>query len=254
MNVNFLAVSIGNTRTRLGTFVDGQLVETAIALNREPPQILEMARKCFDPLRHCEDAIILTASVNPSLFDDVEPKLTEALSCKIARVERDLPIPIGRRLDPETLVGDDRLLDAAAAYDVLKQACVVIDAGTAVTVDFVDGEGTFHGGAIAPGPRMMLDSLCKHTAQLPEIEMARPDEVIGHNTAQAMLAGVFHGLRGMVRELVEKYAEVSGAYPAVIATGGDADLLFHDYELVERIIPDLTLTGMAVTLQRAIQK
>jgi len=251
MNVNLLAVSIGNTRTRIGAFVDGQLVETAFALNREPAQIIDLACKSFDPLRHCEGAVVLTASVNPPLFEQIEPQLAKALGRDIARVERDLPIPIGRHLDPETLIGDDRLLDAAAAFDVVKQACGVIDAGTAVTVDFIDGQGTFHGGAIAPGPRMMLDCLSRHTAQLPEIEMARPDESIGHNTAQAMLGGVFHGLRGMVRELVEKYAEVSGAYPAVIATGGDADLLFHGYELVERIVPDLTLKGMAVTLQHA---
>ena len=68
-----------------------------------------------------------------------------------------------------------------------------------------------------------------------------------------MRSAVFHGLRGMARELTEKYAEVAGSYPAVVATGGDAEMLFGDYELVERVVPDLTLLGMALTLQAAQQ-
>ena len=77
------------------------------------------------------------------------------------RVGDDLPIPIQVDLAPETITGSDRLLNAVAAFDVLQQACVVVDAGTAVTVDFIDGKGTFHGGAIAPGARMQLAALHK---------------------------------------------------------------------------------------------
>ena len=117
-----------------------------------------------------------------------------------------------------------------------------------MTVDFVDGAGTFHGGAILPGAKMMLNALHSHTDQLPEISLASPDETIGHNTADAMRTGIFHGLRGAARELVEQFAEVVGAYPMVIVTGGDAELLFNDYDLVDRVVPELTLLGMAVSL------
>jgi type III pantothenate kinase len=151
-------------------------------------------------------------------------------------------------------VGEDRLLNAAAAYGELKQACIVVDAGTALTVDFIDGAGTFHGGAIAPGARLMLDALHGQTAQLPEVELKPPAEPIGHSTVEAMRTAAFHGLRGMVRELVEKFAETVGQYPLVIATGGDAELLFKDYELIERIVPDLTLRGLAVTVAAHTQK
>jgi len=162
-------------------------------------------------------------------------------------------VPIGRQLDPESLVGVDRLLNAAAAYDTAKQACVVVDAGTAVTIDFVDGEGTFHGGAILPGVRMMLQALDEKTAQLPEVGFKPPAEAIGHNTAEAMLTGVFHGVRGAVRELTEKYAEQYGAYPRVIATGGDAPALFEGYELVEDIVPELTLQGLSVARRHQLE-
>ena len=69
-----------------------------------------------------------------------------------------------------------------------------------------------------------------------------------------MRTAAFHGLRGMVRELVEKFAETVGQYPLVIATGGDAEMLFKDYELIERIVPDLTLRGLAVTVAAHTQE
>ncbi len=100
----------------------------------------------------------------------------------------------------------------------------------------------------------MLDSLTKRTAHLPEVEFERPAEAIGHNTVEAMRCGVFYGMRGIVRELVEQYAELAGAFPSVVATGGDSNLLFRDFKLVDRVIPDLTLRGIAVTLRTALEQ
>ena len=251
--VNLLAVSVGNTRTRLGAFVAGQLVETATFENRQESQIAQAMDHAFAPLANHE-APVLMSSVNPSAARLVEASIAKHLQRTVKRVERDLPIPIGRKLDPEAIVGEDRLLNAAAAFDVLKQACVIVDAGTAITVDIVDGQGTFHGGAIAPGAQLQLDSLHSRTAQLPEVEFDRPDEPVGHNTSQAMRCGVFFGLRGLVRELVEAYAEQIGAYPLIVATGGDSPLLFRDYELIDRVVPDLTLTGLAVTWRTAVEQ
>ena len=252
--VNLLAVSVGNTRTRIGAFVDGQLAKTATFENGRREQIDEAISEAFDPLKDREDAAILLSSVNPSVAESVQQKLTTCCGRSVMRVERDLPVPVGRQLDPEAMVGEDRLLNAAAAYDVLKQACVVVDAGTAITIDFVDGAGTFHGGAIAPGAQLMMDSLNQRTAQLPEVEFDKPTDVIGHNTIQAMKAGVFYGLRGMVRELVEQFAESAGQFPLVVATGGDGALLFKDYDLIDRVVPDLTLMGLALTHRVALER
>lgn len=254
VKVNLLAVSVGNTRTRLGAFVEGELVECATLENSRQPELGQAMDHAFTPLREREDAQVVMASVNAEVAERVESQLATHLQRSVHRVERDLNIPIGRQLDPEAIVGEDRLLNAAAAYDVLKQACVVVDAGTALTIDFIDGAGTFHGGAIAPGAQLMLDSLAGRTAHLPEVEFDRPREVIGHNTVDAMRCGVFYGLRGAVRELVDRYAEIAGSYPAVIVTGGDSNLLFRDDKLVDRIVPDLTLRGIAVTLRSAIEQ
>ena len=246
--MNLLAICVGNTRTRIGTFVDNMLKHTNVLSNANFAVLNRQLERAYQPIRAKEGAVVLLASTSPPIGRQVIDAIKQHLHTAVVQVEQDLPVPIGRQLDPEAIVGDDRLLNAAAAYDVLQQACVVVDAGTAITVDFVDGAGTFHGGAIAPGAQMMLKSLAQQTSQLPDVDLSEPMETIGHNTVDAIRCGVFYGLRGMVRELTERYAELAGVYPMIIATGGDAELLFSGYELVDRVVPDLTLLGMKLTL------
>jgi type III pantothenate kinase len=254
MSLALLAIEVGNSRTKLGCFAERRLVEVAAAPNADPVAILEAAEERWRMLPDADERVVVLASVNDPVADPIASAIEDRLGVEVHRIGRDLPIPIGESLDPETITGFDRLLAAAAAWDTLRQACVVIDAGTAVTVDFVDGAGTFHGGAIAPGARMQLESLHARTAQLPAIELARPaaGEAFGRNTREAMLHGVVEGIRGLVWRLVERYAEAYGAFPLVVATGGDAELLFGEDELVNRIVPDLTLLGIAAAARVAL--
>jgi type III pantothenate kinase len=175
--------------------------------------------------------------------------------------EAELPIPIDHTLDDVQTVGHDRLLDALGAYSRAQSACVVIDAGTAITVDFVDGEGTFHGGAIAPGVKMMFEALHEKTSALPLVtpgpDVMPPAQAeappFGKSTRPAIALGVLSAARGLVHLLIDRYAEYYEAYPRVIATGGDAALLFENDPLVEHIVPDLTLMGMLEAYQRLEQ-
>lgn len=249
MSLNLFAINVGNSRSQFAHFIDGQPGELYAVPHDDAKGRREQLAAAYAPLRDMGDVPVLIASVHEAAAAQMTKDARELFGCEPIRIEKEINVPIGRKLDPETLVGADRLLDAAAAYDKLKQACIVIDAGTAVTVDFVDGQGTFHGGAILPGAQMMLNAMHEHTAALPEIEFAPPNETFGHSTAQAMLTGVFHGIRGAVRELIEKYAEQYGAYPHIIATGGNAKALFENYELIETIVPELTLQGMMITLR-----
>jgi type III pantothenate kinase len=91
------------------------------------------------------------------------------------------------------------------------------------------------------------------TSSLPEVDFEPPlREAFGKNTAQAMLQGVFHGIQGMVRQLSEQYAARYGAYPRIIATGGDSEVLFKDDELIEQIIPNLQMQGIAVSVRHTM--
>lgn len=249
--MNLLAINVGNTRTQVGAFIGEKLTEQRRCANLEMEAIGDAIAELHDGVREGDESAIYLASVNEEAAERATGLVGKRLGLAVVRIERDVPVPIGRQLDPEAIVGEDRLLNAAAAFDRLKQACVVVDAGTAVTVDFVDGSGTFHGGAILPGLSMQAAALHERTAQLPLVDFQRPEEPIGHNTVQAIRAGLFHGLRGAIRELVERYAETYGAYPKVLATGGDAETLLEGYDLIDALIPDLTLQGMAVAYRYA---
>lgn len=255
-DTNLVAISVGNTRTQAGRFRGGELEDMQRLDNRDLPGIVQFVVDAWQAISPLPRAAIAIATVNDELADRIVSAVEDQLGVEVYRVGDDMPVPIGRQLDPETITGSDRLLNAAAAFDAFKQACVVVDAGTAVTVDFVDGQGTFHGGAIAPGATMQLKAMHQYTSALPELEFRAPDkdEAFGRSTAQAMLQGVYFGISGMVRRLLEQYAEHYGAYPMVVATGGDAEVLFSDDELVDRIAPNLTLMGIAAAARYALEE
>jgi len=252
IQTTFLALSIGNTTTSLANIKENKISDIETFSSQKSSKIIQSTLTRWKQNQGDEFQIII-ASSNEKVSQQISATLGDQTSNEIWEIGKDLPVAIGQHLDPETITGTDRLLNAAAAWSLNQQATVIVDAGTCVTVDFVDGEGTFHGGAIAPGAAMQLQALHKNTDSLPDIAFKRPlKEAFGKNTAQAMLQGVFHGIRGMVRQLTEQYASRYGAYPSVIATGGDATLLFENDEFVEQIIPDLLLQGIASSISHAL--
>jgi type III pantothenate kinase len=237
-----LAVAVGNSRLRAALFgPEGVLVQAVAGLDESPDQA--MAGLGCDG----ETPRVLIASVNDAAARAVEGWSRRVLGVEPRWAGRDFEVPIERALDDDRTVGQDRLLCALAAFNRLKQACVVVDAGTAITVDFVDGAGVFQGGLIAPGVRMMLRSLHEGTAALPDLAYERPDPArgpFGKDTRHAMLLGVTTAARGLVRLAVDTFAEAYGGYPAVVATGGDSAALFDGDPLVDRLVPELQLLGL----------
>lgn len=250
--VAIVAVSVGNTRTKFASFSDLEMLDSGAAMNTD---LEEAAGLIVGMLSRSAGAEIVMASVNPPVADKLESILVERTSGSIYRLGRDLGFPIKHALDDDSTLGQDRLLNAIAAFEMARQACIVIDCGTAMTVDFVDGEGTFQGGAILPGMRMMLRSMHEQTAALPMLEVKVPGAergAFGKDTAHAMTLGVIAAARGAAYHLVNTYAEAYGGYPRVIATGGDARMLFEGDEIVEHVVPDLQLRGIAVCAKAAL--
>jgi type III pantothenate kinase len=247
--VDLLAVSVGNTRTRVAPFAAGRLEESRPFDNADAAGLLGEIVRAYGCLPR--GSAVVFASVNPPMAERLGEEAVAALGCPVGWIGDDVPVPIRYDLEPGTAVGQDRLLDAAAAHALVRGACVVVDAGTAITVDLVDGEGTFRGGAIAPGARMMAAALHSRTAQLPEVEPGKPARDAGRSTAEAIRSGVFHALRGLVVGLADAYGRELGGAPPVIATGGDAEWLFDDVSRVARIVPDLPLWGIALSWRAA---
>lgn len=249
VGVNLITVLVGNTTINVARSLGDEIHEhTRISVDR--------IGSAVDAIAGFKSAPIVVASVNEQVAQELVDRLRrdDGIDSEIHRIGSDIPTSIASSLPDSAGTGQDRLLAAAGAYALLEQACVVVDAGTAVTVDFVDGEGVFQGGAILPGMAMSLRALHEGAEALPEIEPAKPDhaEPFGKSTEQAMLNGAIYGVSGAVRLLTERYAERYGAYPLLIATGGDAEMIFAGDDLVDRIVPDLALRGIAIAYQDAL--
>ncbi|HWB54167.1 MAG TPA: type III pantothenate kinase, partial [Tepidisphaeraceae bacterium] len=184
--------------------------------------------------------------VNPSAAEKFETIVESTTGQRMVWIGKQIELPIPVKTEAPEMTGIDRVLNVAAAYEQMQKACIVVDAGTAITIDCCNDDGEFLGGAIAAGAKMQLDALHQRTAQLPAVQLAIPTGPFGLNTSQAMLQGVYHGIRGMVKELAENFATELGNWPEIIATGGDAASLFEGWELIHAIVPDLLLYGIAL--------
>ncbi len=156
-------------------------------------------------------------------------------------------------VDEPRSLGADRALNAIAAHAKYDGDLIIIDFGTATTFDAVDFTGAYKGGIIAPGINLSLDALVAGTAKLPRIaiEAPRTSSVIGRNTEDQMLIGVFWGYVAMMEGLIAKMREEIGRPAKVVATGGLAILFDQHTEMFDAVDSDLTLEGLAILADRA---
>ena len=154
--------------------------------------------------------------------------------------------------DDPARIGVDRLAAAAAAHRATPdgRAAVVVDAGTAITVDAISAEGTFLGGAIAPGLRLGLNALSAGTSFLPQVELAATTPLLGKNTPDGLCSGALHGSAALVEGLCTRMAAALGSPVAIFLTGGDAPLLQPHIAAVHTCDPDLVLRGLALAYRR----
>lgn len=246
MDINVLVLNLGNSRLAMGVFSGGELQQVRRVELDDRANLPGVVTELWNLIARTENAEIAGSSVNPNQMEAIEHIVREATGKPVQWVGRDIDLPIDVLTEKPEQTGVDRVLNIAAAYEQMGKACVVVDAGTAITVDCCNDKGQFVGGAIAPGVTMMLDALHDRTAKLPRVQFKPPQDAFGRNTEQAILHGVYHGVRGMVKELTENYANALGFWPDIITTGGDAQALFEGWELIHAISPDLTLYGVAL--------
>ncbi len=241
---NILLVDIGNSTTTIGAWSGGS-VRVALVV---PHAELDTFAKHLEELWGALDnpACIAVCSVNAPTFQEIRSSVERVSGGRVLLVGVDLEIPLAIGIDEPKSIGTDRLCCAAAAFALVDGPCVIVDFGTAVTVDCVNADGVFAGGAILPGLKLQAKILAADTDQLPLIEPAVPDTALGQSTPHAMAAGIVFGTAGAVRELVERYATHLGYWPTVVATGGDAGVMVSLSDVIEKSVPDLCLRGIAM--------
>lgn len=155
-------------------------------------------------------------------------------------------LPHAPRVDQGTIVGPDRLVNTAGAFDRHGGNLVVVDFGTATTFDVVDTDGAYIGGVIAPGVNLSLEALHAAAAALPHVDITRPERVIGTNTVACMQSGVYWGYIGLVEVIVRQIRSERDRPMKVIATGGLAPLFEQGTDVFDAVEDDLTMHGLVL--------
>ena len=240
-----LAVTLGNTTASVSlTDADGRLGKVL----RVPIGRLENLKEALPGADLSEEgARVIVVSVNPRALARFRGIAMDVTGSEPDVAGADFPIPIRAEVDAPESVGVDRLLAALAAHRRAQGACIVVDAGTAVTVDAVSTDGAFQGGAIFPGLEMIARALAEGTALLPKVDLPSEAPLVGGNTREAIAAGLVHGVTGAVAALVEGARETVGRQAAVLLTGGDAAFLApHLPDAMRQVVPNLVLEGLVI--------
>jgi type III pantothenate kinase len=196
----------------------------------------------------------ILASVVPALVPVMEGLCLKLFGLPVMLVGPGLDLGLSVATRDPLEVGADRLVNAVAARARWSGPLVVLDFGTATTVDAVSARGEYLGGAIAPGVLISAEALASRTAKLPRIEMERPARAIGRSTIESMRSGIYHGTVGQVRELLGQVARELGGKPTVVATGGLSRWLPLKELGIHHSEPDLTLQGLCLIWARNAPK
>jgi len=249
-----LAIDIGNTHITIGCFRDDKIVcEARIATDRTRTsdqygvEIKSMLEAYGCRIEEVEDCII--SSVVPPVFNAVNVGVYKVTGCRPMVVGHGLKTGLDIRLDHPAQVGSDRIVIAVSALAKRKAPLILIDMGTATTVEVIEPENRYMGGVIMPGARISLDALTSRTAQLPGINMDRPGKIIAKNTVDSMRSGIMYGTAAMLDGVIDRMEEELGHPSTLVATGGIAPYIIPLCRHKIALERDLLLRGLNVIYQ-----
>jgi type III pantothenate kinase len=264
-----VVVDIGNTRLKWGLCAaEGSAVIDAVSLLDEPDAWTEQLAHWAS--RGRKSAVTQPGAFAPGspwnwVLASVQPHRCERLEnwlreqghlVRVIRHAEQLPLVV--KLPEPDKVGIDRLLDAVAAKRRLRpgEPAVLIDVGSAVTVDWLDEEHSFCGGTIFPGVRLMAQALHEHTALLPLVNIVEKEWVVpAADTIAAMQAGIFHAIAGGIERITNRLAERSEVAARMFITGGDGLLLCDTLRPTLSCVswPTQTLEGILASAEAILE-
>ncbi|HEU5077429.1 MAG TPA: type III pantothenate kinase [Polyangiaceae bacterium] len=251
-----LAVDVGNTHVTCGLFAGSALVHTfRLRSLRERTAdecaVLFHQMLALRGVARQEVSAAIVASVVPSLTDTVTRAIDGTLTREplvVGAPGFDMTLAIS--CDSPAEVGADRIVNAVAAHARCPGGALVVDLGTATTIDCVSPRAEFLGGVIAPGVEVSLQALVGRAAKLPAVPLAAPPTALGRNTRHAMQAGSIYGHAALVDGLLSRVQAELEFEAEVIGTGGLAALIAPYTARVRTLEPDLTLMGLRLLFEK----
>jgi type III pantothenate kinase len=251
MATMLLALDVGNTEITVGLFAGDELERSwrlTTHPDRTPDEWAAAIRAMFAQagLDITRVTGTILASVVPSVTEVVADALLIATGTAAIIVGPESPLPITLDVEEPHTVGADRVVNTVAASRLFGADTIVVDFGTATTLDCITRDGTFLGGIIAPGLRTSGENLVRRAAKLQSVDLAPPTRALGRRTEDCVRAGLVFGaadaVDGLVRRLKAEWPRPS--VPKVVATGGYAPLVAKYSMEIEEVYPDLTLRGL----------
>lgn len=250
-----LACDVGNTNIVFGVFDKKNLV-TSFRIGTDQQKTSDEYTVLVKTLLE-QDGIkmegikdVIVSSVVPEVMHSLENFTMKSWGKDPYIVGQGLKTGINIKYQNPSQVGADRIVNVVAAFAKYKGPLVIIDFGTATTFCVVTEKGDYLGGAIAPGIKISMEALFFKTSMLPNIEIVKPESVIGKNTTWAMQSGVYYGYSGMVDNIIEEIAKEINQQPTVVATGGLASLIMPQSRFKYFLDRNLTLDGLRMIYER----
>lgn len=246
---------IGNTNIVMGVFQGQKLVASwriGMDTNKTVDEY-EVLLRSFLSL----DKIDVSA-ISGAIIASVVPNITESFEELMSLLFVVCPLVVGAgiktgmtiKTDNPREVGADRIANSVAAYELYGGPVIVADFGTATTFDVVSEKGEYLGGMIAPGINISTEALFERTSKLPRVALKKPNTAIGKNTVSSMQAGILYSVIGGINYSIQAIWTELGSQAKVVATGGLAEAVGQEAEILEIINTDLTLEGLRIIYSR----
>ena len=250
-----LAIDIGNTNIVIGCIRDDKILFKArIATDRlrtsdqygvEIKNMLEAFGVQKEDISDC-----IISSVVPPVFNSVRTGVIKVIGKQPMVVGPGVKTGLNIHVDVPSQVGSDRIVIAVAALAEYKAPLILMDMGTATTIEVVEPGNEYKGGVIFPGVMISLDALTNRAAQLPGISLDKPKSVIGKDTVDCMRSGMMYGTAAMIDGLVERIEEELGHECTLIATGGMAQFITPLCRRKVILEKDLLLKGLNIIYKK----
>jgi len=251
----FLAIDVGNTQTAIGVFDGADVVRQwrlSSGRERTKDEFSIMLRGLLEPAGYqpsdFEGAAM--SSVVPPVGLALESALDDLVRTNVLVIGPGVKTGLEIKIDNPREVGADRVVNSVAAQEKYGAPVVVVDFGTATTFDVVEADGSYSGGAIAPGLEVSMNGLVDATAALRRVDLVEPRSVIGKGTVEAIQSGLLYGYAGLVDGIMSRILDEIGGDTSVVATGGIASIIVPLCESVDTVDGSLTLDGLRIIWER----